>query len=56
MNRQIQRDLFDVKAEVEKAYDKYADELYKYALMILADHGAAEDAVQQVFVKKSSAE
>lgn len=51
MNRQIQRDLFDVKAEVEKAYDKYADELYKYALMILADHGAAEDAVQQVFVK-----
>ena len=40
-----------MKAEVEKAYDKYADELYKYALMILADQGAAEDAVQQVFVK-----
>jgi len=40
-----------VKAEVERTYDKHADELYKYALMILADHEAAGDALQQVFVK-----
>ena len=40
-----------MKAEVEKAYDKYADGLYKYALMILADQGAAEDAIHQVFFK-----
>jgi len=41
----------DISSEVERVYDEYADDLYKYALMILADHGAAEDAVQQVFVK-----
>ncbi len=51
VNRQIQGDLFGVKAEVERAYDKHAGKLYKYALMILADHEAAEDAVQRVFVK-----
>lgn len=51
MNRQIQGGLFDVKADVERAYDEHAGELYRYALMILADHQAAEDAVQQVFVK-----
>jgi len=31
-------------------YDRYADSLYRYALMILADPAAAADAVQQVFV------
>ena len=40
-----------MREELEKVYDKYASELYKYALMISADHGTAEDAVQQVFVK-----
>ena len=42
---------FDVKTEVQTAYDKYANKLYNYALMILANHSAAEDALQQVFVK-----
>ncbi len=42
---------FSPRAIIEEAYERYADELYQYALMILADHGAAEDAVQQVFVK-----
>jgi len=32
------------------AYDAHADGLYRYALMLLADPGAAEDAVQQAFV------
>jgi RNA polymerase sigma-70 factor (ECF subfamily) len=36
---------------LEAAYDAWADELYRYALMILADPAAAEDAVQQTFVK-----
>ena len=44
-------DFLGVKTEVKRAYDEHADELYKYALMILADHEAAGDAVQQVFVK-----
>ena len=33
------------------AYERYADGLYRYALMILADHAAAEDAVQLAFAK-----
>ena len=33
------------------AYDTYVAGLYRYALMILADHSSAEDAVQQTFVK-----
>jgi len=32
-------------------YDTCATGLYRYALMILADHSAAEDAVHQTFVK-----
>ena len=30
-------------------YDRYRPSLYRYALMLLADAAAAEDAVQQVF-------
>jgi RNA polymerase sigma-70 factor (ECF subfamily) len=31
-------------------YDQYADRLYRYAVMILADSAAASDAVHQVFL------
>ena len=34
---------------IGRAYDRFAGPLYRYALMILADHGAAADAVHQVF-------
>jgi RNA polymerase sigma-70 factor, ECF subfamily len=34
---------------IGRAYDRFAGPLYRYALMILADHGAAGDAVHQVF-------
>jgi RNA polymerase sigma-70 factor (ECF subfamily) len=37
--------------DLERAYDAFAPGLYRYALMILADPAAAEDAVQQAFVK-----
>ena len=37
--------------QLAAAYDMYAAGLYRYALMILTDHSAAEDAVQQTFVK-----
>ena len=33
------------------AYDAYAPGLYRYALMLLANPAAAEDAVQQVFAR-----
>lgn len=33
------------------AYETHAESLYRYALMILADPGAAEDAVHQAFAK-----
>ncbi len=33
------------------AYDRYAESLYRYALMLLADASAAEDVVHQAFVK-----
>ena len=36
---------------LRRAYDEHANELYRYALIMLADHQAAEDAVQQTFVK-----
>lgn len=36
-------------AEVGRLYDQYGASLYRYALMILADRAAAEDAIQQVF-------
>src|SRR5688572_8791212 len=32
-------------------YDRHADGLYRYALMILADPAEAQDAVQQTFTK-----
>ena len=32
-----------------RLYDTYGASLYRYAAMLLADPGAAEDAVQQVF-------
>ena len=34
---------------VARLYDEHGAALYRYALMLLADHAAAEDAVQQVF-------
>ena len=39
----------EARAVLEAAYDRYGCELYQYALMILANREAAEDAVQQVF-------
>ena len=39
------------QAQLAAAYDTYVSGLYRYALMILADHSLAEDAVQQAFVK-----
>lgn len=39
----------DRRALVGRLYDAHGAALYRYALMLLADHGAAEDAVQQVF-------
>ena len=38
------------RAEVGRLYDAYGAWLYRYALMILADPAAAEDAIQQVFL------
>jgi RNA polymerase sigma-70 factor, ECF subfamily len=40
-----------VPADLASVYDAHAGWLYRHALMILADHAAAEDAVQQVFAK-----
>lgn len=40
-----------VQAALASAFDAHAGNLYRYALMILADHSAAEDVVQQIFVK-----
>ena len=37
------------RAEVGRLFDQYGAALYRYALMILADPAAAEDAIQQVF-------
>ena len=37
--------------EIAEFYDRYAAGLYRYAVMVLADHALAEDAVQQVFSK-----
>jgi RNA polymerase sigma-70 factor (ECF subfamily) len=34
---------------VERLYDAHGASLYRYAVMLLFDHAAAEDAVQQVF-------
>ncbi len=37
--------------EIARLFDRHAAGLYRYALMVLADHGLAEDAVQQVFAR-----
>lgn len=39
----------DPGAEVGRLYDRHGASLYRYALMILADPAAAEDALQHVF-------
>ena len=39
---------------VASLYDRYGPSLYRYALMLLADPAAAEDAVQQVFRSRAS--
>jgi len=39
------------RRQIAEAYDACAAGLYRYALMILADPGAAEDALQQAFTK-----
>jgi RNA polymerase sigma-70 factor (ECF subfamily) len=36
---------------VGRLYDQYGASLYRYALMLLADHAAAEDVIQQVFAR-----
>jgi len=36
---------------IAQAYDTLGPNLYRYALMILADHALAEDAVQQAFTR-----
>lgn len=36
--------------ETDQWVDKYSDYLFRYALMRLRDHGAAEDAVQETFL------
>ncbi len=41
----------DPRAALALAYDRFAAALYRYALVILLDHGAAEDVVQQAFAK-----
>lgn len=37
-------------AEVARLYDQYGPALYRYALMLLGRHDAAEDVLQQVFL------
>lgn len=39
----------DARALVGRLYDAYGASLFRYAVMLLADSAAAEDAVQQVF-------
>jgi RNA polymerase sigma-70 factor, ECF subfamily len=41
----------DAREQLAAIYDAFADGLYRRALMIVADPAAAEDAVQQAFVK-----
>jgi len=44
-----ERPLNDRRSIVGRLYDQHGASLYRYALMLLADPGAAADAVQQVF-------
>jgi len=37
--------------QLAATYDRYADALYRHALLITADHALAEDALQQAFAK-----
>jgi RNA polymerase sigma-70 factor (ECF subfamily) len=39
----------DRRSHVGRLYDSFGTSLYRYALMLLADAAAAEDAIQQVF-------
>jgi RNA polymerase sigma-70 factor (ECF subfamily) len=43
----------DATGGLHDLYDDHAPALYRYALMILADPTAAQDAVQQVFLRVS---
>lgn len=40
----------DQRTRLAELYDAHAPGLYRYALMILADHAGAEDAVQHAFM------
>ena len=40
----------DLGEDVGRLDDRHAADLYRYALMVLADHAAAADVVQQVFL------
>ncbi|HUT28632.1 MAG TPA: sigma-70 family RNA polymerase sigma factor [Sedimentisphaerales bacterium] len=51
MRAKTETDSDDPRVVLETAYGKYGDDLYRYALMILTDHSAAEDAVQTAFMK-----
>ena len=42
---------YNPRAEVGRLYDQHGAGLYRYALMILADAAAAEDALHEVFAK-----
>ncbi|MEO7273920.1 MAG: sigma-70 family RNA polymerase sigma factor [Vicinamibacterales bacterium] len=44
----------DLTSLVGRLYDQHGTALYRYALMLLADPAAAEDAVQQVFASMLS--
>ena len=39
------------RQQLAAAYDAHAEGLYRYAVMVLADRSAAEDAVQEVFAR-----
>jgi RNA polymerase sigma-70 factor (ECF subfamily) len=41
----------DATSGLEEVYDAHVGWMYRHALMVLCDHAAAEDVVQQVFVK-----